>query len=320
MRHVRLGRTALKVSRLCLGTLNFGVRTTRQEAFGLMDEALAQGINFFDTANHYGWQVHRGLTEEIVGEWFALGGGRRERVVMGTKVCNPMSERPNDSGLSARHIIASCHDSLRRMRTGWIDLFQMHNVDRTAPWDEVWQAMETLVAQGKIRYVGTSNFAGWNIVAAQETANRRDFLGVVSEQCNYNLLVRDAEREVIPAALAYGVGVLAWSPLHGGLLGGALRKLADGTAVKTAQGRAVVALKDHRDTIAAYERYCAGIGLDPAEVAHAWVLSRPGVTSAVVGPRTPAHLESVLRALDLELPADVTDRLGALFGAGPAAA
>jgi len=320
MRHVRLGRTALKVSRLCLGTLNFGVRTTRQEAFGLMDEALAQGINFFDTANHYGWQVHRGLTEEIVGEWFALGGGRRERVVMGTKVCNPMSERPNDSGLSARHIIASCDDSLRRMRTGWIDLFQMHNVDRTAPWDEVWQAMETLVAQGKIRYVGTSNFAGWNIVAAQETANRRDFLGVVSEQCNYNLLVRDAEREVIPAALAYGVGVLAWSPLHGGLLGGALRKLADGTAVKTAQGRAVVALKDHRDTIAAYERYCAGIGLDPAEVAHAWVLSRPGVTSAVVGPRTPAHLESVLRALDLELPADVTDRLGALFGAGPAAA
>lgn len=320
MRHVRLGRTALKVSRLCLGTLNFGVRTTRQEAFRLMDEALAQGINFFDTANHYGWQVHRGLTEEIVGEWFALGGGRRERVVMGTKVCNPMSERPNDSGLSARHIIASCDDSLRRMRTGWIDLFQMHNVDRAAPWDEVWQAMETLVAQGKIRYVGTSNFAGWNIVAAQETANRRHFLGVVSEQCNYNLLVRDAEREVIPAALAYGVGVLAWSPLHGGLLGGALRKLADGTAVKTAQGRAVVALKDHRDTIAAYEKYCAGIGLDPAEVAHAWVLSRPGVISAVVGPRTPAHLDSVLRALDLELPAGVADRLDALFGAGPAAA
>jgi NDP-hexose C3-ketoreductase / dTDP-4-oxo-2-deoxy-alpha-D-pentos-2-ene 2,3-reductase len=313
MQHRRLGRTALQVSRLCLGTLNFGVRTSKEDAFRLMDQALGYGINFFDTANHYGWQVHRGLTEELIGEWFAGDGGRREKVVLGTKVCNPMSEWANDSGLSARHIIASCEASLRRLRTDWIDLFQMHNVDPAAPWDEVWQAMETVVGQGKVRYVGTSNFAGWNIVAAQETANRRNFLGVVSEQCIYNLLVRDVEREVIPAARAYGVGVLAWSPLHGGLLGGALRKLADGTAVKSAQGRAMVALRDHRDTVADYEKLCADLGLDPADVALAWVLSRPALTAAVIGPRTAAHLESALRALELRLPDEVLSQLDAMF-------
>jgi NDP-hexose 2,3-enoyl reductase len=317
MRHVRLGRTALKISRICLGTLNFGVRTTKDEAFRLMDQALDQEINFFDTANHYGWQVHRGMTEELLGEWFATGGGRREKVVLGTKVCNPMSEWVNDGGLSARHIIASCDDSLRRLRTDWIDLFQMHNVDLTAPWDEVWQAMETLVGQGKIRYVGSSNFAGWNIAAAQETAGRRNFLGIVSEQCNYNLLVRAVESEVIPAARAYGVGVVAWSPLHGGLLGGALRKLANGTAVKTAQGRAMEALKTHRDTIVEYEKCCAGLGLDPAEAGLAWVLSRPGLTAAVIGPRTFAHLESALRALELRLPDEVLSGLGSIFPGDP---
>jgi NDP-hexose C3-ketoreductase / dTDP-4-oxo-2-deoxy-alpha-D-pentos-2-ene 2,3-reductase len=313
MHHVRLGRTALKVSRLCLGTLNLGVRTTKAEAFRMMDEALGYEINFFDTANHYGWQVHRGLTEEIIGEWFAGGGGRRDKVVLGTKVFNPMSDWANDSGLSARHIIASCEASLRRLRTEWIDLFQMHNVDPDAPWDEVWQAMETLVAQGKVRYVGTSNFPAWNIVAAQEAASRRNFFGVVSEQCIYNLLVRDAEREVVPAARAYGVGVLAWSPLHGGLLGGALRKLADGTAVKSAQGRAMVALETHRDTIERYEKFCAGLGLDPADVGLAWVLSRPGLTAAVIGPRTLAHLADAVRVLEIRLPDDVVSELDAMF-------
>lgn len=313
MRHVRLGRTALKVSRLCLGTLNFGVRTSKEDAFRLMDEALGHEINFFDTANQYGWQVHRGFTEELLGEWFAAGGGRREKVVLGTKVCNPMSEWVNDSGLSARHIIASCDDSLRRLRTDWIDLFQMHNVDRTAPWEEVWQAMETLTTQGKIRYVGSSNFAGWNIAAAQESAGRRNFLGIVSEQCVYNLFARHVEREVIPAAEAYGVGVVAWSPLHGGLLGGALRKLADGTAVKTAQGRAMEALRHHRDAVIDYEKLCADAGLEPAEVGLSWVLSRPAVTAAVIGPRTMAHMDSARHALDLSLPGDVLTELDAIF-------
>lgn len=325
MAYTRLGRTALEVSRLCLGTLNLGVRTTREEAFALMDEALERGVNFFDTADQYGWQRHKGFTEELIGAWFALGGGRRERVVLGTKVFNPMSDLPNDRGLSARHIIAGCEDSLRRLGTDWIDLYQMHHVDRAASWEEVWQAMEVLVQQGKIRYVGSSNFAGWHLAAAQEAANRRHFLGIVSEQCVYNLVTRYVELELVPAAQAYGIGVLVWSPLHGGLLGGALRKLADGTAVKTAQGRAVVALEQHRDAVAGYEKLCAEAGLDPAEVGLAWVLNRPGVTSVVVGPRTVAQLDGARRALDLRLDEGLLAALEELFpplgngGPGPEA-
>lgn len=313
MLYRKLGRTALHVSPLCLGTLNLGVRTTRDEAFALMDEALDRGINFFDTANQYGWQIRKGLTEEIIGEWLAQGGGRRERVVLGTKVCNPMSDLPNDQGLSARHIVASCEDSLRRLRTDWIDVYQMHNVDPSASWEEVWQAMETLVCQGKIRYVGSSNFAGWHLADAQAAAARRNFLGIVSEQCVYNLATRFVETEVVPAAQAHGIGVLAWSPLHGGLLSGALRKLDDGTAVKTAQGRAALALETRRDTIALYEKLCVEIALDPAQVALAWLLSRPGLTAAVIGPRTAAHLADALQTLDLRLPDDVLDRLDELF-------
>ncbi|WP_433338886.1 aldo/keto reductase [Spirillospora sp. CA-294931] len=325
MEYARLGRTALRVSRLCLGTLNLGVRMSMDESLRLMDRAVEQGINFVDTADQYGWQVHRGFTEEVIGEWLALGGGRRDQIVLGTKVFNPMSDRPNDQGLSARHIIAACEASLRRLGTDWIDLYQMHHVDRTAPWEEVWQAMETLVQQGKIRYVGSSNFAGWHLVAAQEAANRRHFMGIVSEQCVYNLVTRHVELELVPAAREYGIGVLAWSPLHGGLLGGALRRLDAGTAVKTAQGRAMVALETHRDTIAEYEKLCADRGADPAEVAMAWVLSRPGVTSIVVGPRTLEQLDGAHRALALRLDDDLLAALDRLFppigngGPGPEA-
>ncbi|WP_341721233.1 aldo/keto reductase [Micromonospora sp. FIMYZ51] len=313
MPYTRLGRTALQVSRLCLGTLNLGVRTTEEEAFELLDDALERGVNFVDTANHYGWQRHNGYTEELLGRWFARGGGRRERVVLGTKVYHPMSELPNDRGLSARNIIASCEASLRRMGTDWIDLFQMHHVDRDAPWDEVWQAMETLTRQGKIRYVGSSNFAGWHLAAGQEAAIRRQYLGIVSEQCVWNLVSRHVELELVPAAQHYGIGVLAWSPLHGGLLGGALRKQADGTAVKSAQGRAMVALRTRHTEIVEYERLCAEAGLDPAEVGTAWVLSRPGLTAAVIGPRTQAHVDSAIRALNLTLPDDLLKRLDELF-------
>ncbi|MEU8250459.1 aldo/keto reductase [Nonomuraea sp. NPDC048916] len=310
MRYARLGRSALQVSRLILGTLNLGVRTTREEGFALLDAALDHGINTVDTANDYGWQHHKGFTEEFLGDWLAKGDGRRDKVVLATKVCNPMSDWPNDSGLSIRNIIGSCERSLRRLRTDWIDLYQMHRVDPHASWDEVWQAMDILIRQGKVRYVGSSNFAGWNIAAGQETAKRVGGLGLVSEQCVYNLVARAAEAEVLPAARAYGVSVLAWSPLHGGLLGGALRKLAEGSAVKTAQGRAMEALPRWRPKLEAYEEFCAGSGLDPAEAALAWVLRRPGITAGVIGPRTAAHLDGAVRALDLDVP----EELGKIFG------
>ncbi|MEU8588279.1 aldo/keto reductase [Streptomyces sp. NPDC048664] len=308
-----LGRTGLRIGRLALGTVNFGGRVDEPESHRLMDHALARGINLVDTADVYGWRVHKGYTEESIGRWLAGRPARRDEVVLATKVGNEMGPGPNDRGLSARHIIASCEASLRRMRTDWIDLYQMHRVDHAVGWEEVWQAMEQLVGQGKVRYVGSSNFAGWNLAAAQEAARSRHFLGLASEQCVYNLATRYAELEVLPAARAYGIGVLVWSPLHGGLLGGAVRKLAEGRAVKSAQGRALTALKDRRETVVAYERFCDEIGRDPAQVALAWVLSRPGVTALVIGPRTPEHVDGALDALELSLTEPELVRLDALF-------
>jgi NDP-hexose 2,3-enoyl reductase len=305
MRYARLGRSALQVSRIILGTLNLGVRTTSEEGIAILDAALEAGVNTIDTANDYGWQRYKGFSEEFLGDWLALGGGRREKVVLATKVCNPMSDWPNDAGLSARNIIGSCEQSLRRLKTDYIDLYQMHRVDPYASWDEIWQAMDILVRQGKVRYVGSSNFAGWNIAAAQERSRQYGGLGLVSEQCVYNLVSRDVEQEVQPAAEAYGVSLLAWSPLHGGLLSGALRKLADGSAAKTAQGRAKEALPRFREQVAAFEDWCAAQGADPAETALAWVLGRPGVTGAVIGPRTVDHLHGAVRALGRPAPAEL---------------
>src|SRR5690606_25862011 len=212
MEYTNLGRTGLSVSRLCLGTMNFGPKTTESDSYAIMDRALEHGINFFDTANVYGWKLGEGVTENIIGRWFDQGGGRRDKVVLATKVFGKMSEWPNDRGLSARHIIKACEDSLRRLRTDWIDLYQMHHVDRSTPWEEIWQVMVVLVAQCKVRSVGWSNFAGWHLGAAQESAGLRHFLGLVSEQCIYSLLTRHVELGVLPASIAYGIGIIPWSP------------------------------------------------------------------------------------------------------------
>ncbi len=325
MEYTRLGRTGLKVSRLCLGTMNFGPKTSEQDSHQIMDRALEHELNFFDTANVYGWKQGEGVTEQIIGRWFALGGNRRDKVVLATKVYGSMGDWPNDQGLSARHIIRACDESLRRLQTDWIDLYQMHHIQRDTPWDEIWQAMEILVQQGKVRYVGSSNFAGWNLVAANEAARRRNFLGLVSEQCLYNLLARHVELEVLPAAREYGIGIIPWSPLQGGLLGGALRKLKDGTAGRTAEGRAADTLAEHRDSVEAYEKLAADLGEDPANVALAWLLSRPEVTAPIIGPRTGEQLDGALRALEITLSDETLDTLDRLFppigngGPGPEA-
>ena len=325
MEYTNLGRTGLSVSRLCLGTMNFGPATEEADSFTIMDRALEHGINFFDTANVYGWKLGEGITEQIIGRWFAQGGGRRDKVVLATKVYGRMGDWPNDQGLSARHIVTACEGSLRRLQTDVIDLYQMHHISRTTPWDEIWQAMELLYAQGKVRYVGSSNFAGWHIATAQGSAARRNFLGLVSEQCIYNLLTRHVELEVIPAAQHYGLGIIPWSPLHGGLLSGALRKQAEGTAGRSKSGRSADGLEEHRATIEAYEKLCADLGEDPANVALAWLLSRPGVTAPIVGPRTVEQLDGPLRALELTLSAETLATLDRLFppvgsgGPGPEA-
>ncbi len=310
MNYRHLGRSGLLVSPLCLGTMNFGPITSEEESFRIMNRALEHGINFFDTANVYGWRKGEGWTEQIIGRWFAQGGKRREKVVIATKVYGVMDDWPNESRLSARHIKRACEDSLRRLQTDWIDLYQMHHVDRECPWDEIWQAMEQLYYEGKILYVGTSNFAGWHIAQGQEIAKQRGFFGIVSEQCLYNLNARMVELEVLPACQAYGIGVIPWSPLGGGLLGGIL---SESGGERRRSENIQRALEQNRAKIEAYEALCREMGEHPANVAIAWLLHQPAVTAPIIGPRTVEQLDHLMRALEIRLDEAVLKRLDEIF-------
>ena len=298
MDYTQLGRTGLKVSRLCLGTMNFGPETSEPDSFAIMDRALDEGINFFDTANVYGWKKGEGWTEQILGRWFAQGGGRREKVVLATKLYGSMGDWPNETFLSALNIRRACDASLTRLQVDHIDLYQMHHVDRNTPWEEIWQAMEVLVAQGKILYVGSSNFAGWHIAQAQEAARSRHFTGLASEQSIYNLAVRQVELEVIPACLGYGLGLIPWSPLARGLLGGILAKAKEGRSASEVTQKL---LDKHRPQVEQWESLCTELGEHPADVGLAWLLHQPAVTAPIVGPRTADQLAGNLRALAISL-------------------
>jgi aryl-alcohol dehydrogenase-like predicted oxidoreductase len=319
MQYAHLGRAGLRVSRLCLGTMNFGPYTSEEDACAIMDASLEVGINFFDTANVYGRRIpprsdmdpgRVGWTEEIIGRWWSQGGERRDKTIIATKLYGDMKKWPNFGRLSALNVKRACEASLRRLQTDYIDLYQMHHVDRDTPWDEIWQAMEQLVQEGKVLYVGSSNFAGWHVAQACEAARSRHFLGLVSEQSLYNLLERTVELEVIPACLSYGVGVIPWSPVAGGLLGGVLAKAAEG---RRASGRVQMELDQHRPAIEAYEALCGRIGEKPADVALAWLLSRPGVTAPIIGPRTREQLDDAVHALDIDLDAEVVEELEGIF-------
>ncbi len=310
MKYTHLGRTGLIVSRLCLGTMNFGPHTSEPDSFGIMDRALEHGINFFDTADVYGWQKGEGITEQIIGRWFAQGGGRREKTVLATKVYSVMGDWPNESKLSALHIKRACEDSLRRLQTDYIDLYQMHHIDRETPWEEIWQAMEQLVREGKVIYVGSSNFAGWHIAKANDMARQRNFMGLVSEQCLYNLNARMVEMEVLPACADYGLGVIPWSPLGSGILAGALKKSSEG---RRAEPGVQQRIDENRDKIAKYEALCDELGEHPADVALAWLLANPVVTAPIIGPRTREQLDSSLRALEIQLSQQTLQALDDIF-------
>ncbi|NAZ82633.1 aldo/keto reductase [Kineococcus sp. R8] len=320
MDYRRLGRTGLRVSPLCLGTMNFGPRTSESDSHTVMDAAHEHGINFFDTANGYG--SHKGETEEIVGRWFAQGGGRRDRTVLATKLYGDMTDWPNDGKLSAVNIRKACDASLQRLQTDHIDLYQMHHVDRATPWEEIWEGMSVLRQQGKVVYAGSSNFAGWHLAAAQASAAERKLVGLVSEQSLYNLLSRWVELEVLPAAEHYGLGVIPWSPLAGGLLGGVLAKQAGGVEGRGTANAA--GIEENRAALEGYEAFCRELGADPADVGIAWLLTRPAVTAPIIGPRTVEQLTGSLRSLDLVLDQAALDRLDELFpapfpnGSGPA--
>ena len=315
--HRRLGRHGVQVSNLCLGTMNFGWHTSEADSFKIMDRALELGINFFDTADVYGWSVEHGLTEEIIGRWLGQGGGRRDAVVLATKVYNPVVRKANrpevnsdGASLSAYKIKKHCEGSLQRLQTDRIDLYQMHHIDRACPWDEIWQSFDTLVKQGKVIYVGSSNFAGWDIATACQEASRRGFLGLVSEQSTYHLDNRMVELEVIPACRHYGLGFIPWSPLAGGLLGGALEKHDTGRRKGEEFDQYV---EKKREQLERYEALCRELGHPPGEVAMAWLMHNPVVTAPIVGPRTVEQLESAVRATEIELDQATLDELDKIF-------
>jgi aryl-alcohol dehydrogenase-like predicted oxidoreductase len=297
MEFTQLGRTGLKVSRLCLGTMNFGPHTSEPDSFAIMDKAHELEIIFFDTANVYGWKLGEGVTEQIIGRWFAQGGGRREKTVIATKVFGRMGDWPNQQRLSALNIRQACEASLKRLQTDHIDLYQFHHVDRNTPWEEIWQACEVLVQQGKVLYVGSSNFAGWHITKAQEAARARHFMGLVSEQSLYNLNARMIELEVIPACKDYGLGIIPWSPLGGGLLGGALEKIEKGRRASDDMKKNI---EENRPKLEKWEALCKELGEQPADVALAWLLKNPVVTAPIIGPRTNEQLTGSLRALEIK--------------------
>jgi aryl-alcohol dehydrogenase-like predicted oxidoreductase len=335
MKIVQLGRTGLRVSKLCLGTMNFDARTDEKESFRIMDRALELGINFFDTADRYGATPGEGGTERLIGRWLALGSGRRESIVLASKVYGPMGLGANDEGLSAYHIRAACDASLKRLGTDRIDLYQMHHVDRGLPhpaskrqyingdlanlvfpahikpgagWEEIWQAMGQLVDAGKIIYVGSSNFAAWNIAQANERAGALGRLGLVSEQSKYSLLCRTVELEVVPVCRAYGVGLICWSPLFDGFLAGQGR--SGGAGVRRTAKPVSPELKSK---LAEFETLCRELGEEPASVALAWLLANPVVTAPIIGPRTIEQLEGAARSLEIKLPAESLKRLDEIF-------
>jgi len=314
------GSTGLRIGPLGLGTVNFSWLTDEADSFAILDKAFEAGINLIDTSDNY----NAGQTETLLGRWFAQGGGRREKTVLASKVYSAPMEwgspdpvmrtgswvGPNQRGLSAKHIREACEASLGRLNTDYLDLYQMHHVDRATRWEEIWQAMELLVAQGKILHVGSSNFAGWHIAQAQETARARHFLGLVSEQSVYNLTKRTVELEVIPAARAYGMAFLPYSPLGGGVLGGR----------PTDNDRGRRAFLKPTSAVERFQELCDDLGHAPAAVALAWVARQPGVTAPVIGPRTMGQFDASLAALDIALPDETWAAIDAIFpGLGGAA-
>lgn len=309
MNYRRLGRTALQVSELCLGTMNFGPRTPEKDAFEILDQALDAGVNFVDTANQYGGSLGVGATENIIGRWIAQNPNKRRNLVLATKVYEPMSTDVNDRGLSARHIVQSCEASLRRLQTEHIDLFQMHHLDRVAPVEEIWQAMELLIQQGKITYVGSSNFPGWMIAKTCERANAARRLGLVSEQSKYNLLERRIELEVLPACRHYGVGLIVWSPLAGGLLA----KSTEDVGGRRNQDDAEKTRSRHADALESFGALCAELDAHPSAVALAWLLQQTGVSSVAIGPATTLQLHSALEAVEVRLSEEDLAKIDQIF-------
>lgn len=315
MPYTALGSSGAQVSRLVLGTMNFGRVTDEAESFAILDRARDAGINVIDTANTYGTPRFEGATESLLGRWFAARPGARESIVLATKVFGPVHPWPNGGGLSAVSIGRAVEESLRRLGTDHIDLYQFHHIDRNVRWEELWQAVDRLIQQGKVTYLGTSNFPGWSLVQGNLPRRLAFLPGTVTEQSLYNPVVRGIEREVIPAAEQVGVKIIPWSPLHGGLLSGA----APADRVRSLEGIAAERREELAARVDAFAELAREIGSSAPELALAWLLHQPQVLGPIIGPRTPEQLETALRAVSLALDAATLDRVDEIFPpVGPA--
>lgn len=319
MRYRKLGRTGLKVSELCLGTMTFGWSVEEAESHAIMDLALERGINFFDTADVYSrWdpRSYAGKTEEIMGRWFAGDPSRRHNVILATKVRGQMGDGPNDQGLSRRHIMEAVDASLRRLQTDYIDLYQTHSPDDGTPIDETLRALDDLVHSGKVRYIGCSNYKAWHLMEALWTSDTLNLARYDSLQPHYNLLTRaDFERELQAVCLKYGVGVMVYSPLAGGLLTGKFRRgqpIPEGTRVAE-RGRDDKRLNDPLwDLMDAMEQMASERGATIPQLAVAWTIDAPAITSSIIGATSVKQLEDTLGAAGMELAAEERTRLDAL--------
>jgi aryl-alcohol dehydrogenase-like predicted oxidoreductase len=310
MEYRNLGRTGVKVSQLCLGTMMFGRSTTEQDSVAVIDHAVASGINFIDTANAYS----AGMSERFVGK--ALEGGKRASVVLATKAFFPQDPKdPNARGLSRRHLITACEASLERLCTDWIDLYQLHRAQADIPIDETLRALDDLIRAGKVRYIGTSMFPAWKTVEALWAAKELGLNRFVSEQMAYNLLDRTAEREVIPAAQSFGIALVPWAPLCGGLLTGKYRRDDQSAAGRWQGGKdnfgrpATAAAFDVIDVVVALAKEK---GCTPSQLALAWNAAQPGITAPIIGPRTLEQLVDNLGATAVKVTDDDRARLDAV--------
>jgi aryl-alcohol dehydrogenase-like predicted oxidoreductase len=318
MNYVPFGRTGAKVSPLTLGCMMFGGKTSTADSARIIDRALEAGINFLDTANVY----NEGRSEEVTGAALKAN-GKRSRVILATKVHRPMdASDPNAAGLSRRHIIAECEASLRRLQTDYIDLYQLHRQQTDTAIDETLRALDDLVRAGKVRYLGTSTWAAWQITESLWCSDRHHLNRIVCEQPPYNLLDRRIERELLPMCRTYGIATIPWSPIAGGLLSGKYRAgqpRPTGTRFFDTSASPINAARWTENSLAAVEKL-----LPLAEARHvplsqfalAWVMHQPGVTSPIVGPRTLEQFEDNLKALDLKLSATELKRVDEIVPPG----
>ncbi len=315
MKYTKLGKSNLTVSRVCLGTMQFGHRTSEAEAFSIMDKALEMGINFFDTANVYGGPNNKGGSETIIGKWFNKNSSNRDRIVLATKVYGPMKDSsiPNEElGISAYKVRKHAEESLQRLQTDHIDLYQVHHIDKRITAEEFWGTFDRLIADGKVLYMGSSNFPGWGLAKFQMQALQRGSLGFVSEQSMFSLLCRYPELEVLPAAHDLGIGVIPYMPLAGGLLTGKSRSVS-GSRTSEVENEYGIALGDTNQQMLAYSQLCKDIGEKEHVVAIAWTLTHPAVASPIVGIRTLEQLDGLDRAAELELDGATLEKLDDVF-------